>query len=225
MLVSRACRQRGLTLVELLIGITVAMFIVAAAAYMLTNQLGQNRRLLLEAQVEQELRAAADLITRDLRRSGYWGNAATQVTDLGAQANPFANTFNVPSSTQVSYSYSQGSEDNAVAATEGSGFQLSDGVLRMQLSDGNWQPLTDPNVVRVTAFNVDLNTQNIDLHPLYCPIVCIAGCAPGLPTQQLRNVTVYIGGQAQNDASVMRDLRVRVRLRNDNVTGACPDVY
>lgn len=57
-------RQRGLSLVELMVGITVGLFVVAAAATLVANQLSDNRRLLLETQVQQDLRATMDIITR-----------------------------------------------------------------------------------------------------------------------------------------------------------------
>ncbi len=43
--------QRGLSLVELMVGITDGLFVVAAAATLVANQLSDNRRLLLETQV------------------------------------------------------------------------------------------------------------------------------------------------------------------------------
>ena len=83
-------RHRGLSIVELMIGIAIGLFIVAGATLMLTTQLGDNRRLLLEAQIQQDMRAAADMITRDIRRAGYWGQAYQQVWPAaGALANPY----------------------------------------------------------------------------------------------------------------------------------------
>jgi type IV pilus assembly protein PilW len=66
---------RGLSIVELMIGIAIGMFILAGATLVLTTQLGDNRRLLLEAQMQQDMRAAADMIARDIRRAGYWAHA------------------------------------------------------------------------------------------------------------------------------------------------------
>ena len=71
--------ERGTSIVELLIGIAIGLFIAAGATLLLTSQIGDTRRLLLEAQVQQDLRAAADLMSRDLRRAGYWGNAYRHV--------------------------------------------------------------------------------------------------------------------------------------------------
>ena len=67
-------RQTGLSLVELMVGVAVGLFVVAGATLVVSNQLGDNRRLMLETQIQQDLRAAADLIARDLRRSGYWAS-------------------------------------------------------------------------------------------------------------------------------------------------------
>ena len=70
---------QGLSIVELMVGITIGLFILAGASMVLTTQLGDNRRLLLEAQVQQDLRVASDLISREIRAAGYWGNAYQQV--------------------------------------------------------------------------------------------------------------------------------------------------
>ncbi|MDQ2780283.1 MAG: prepilin-type N-terminal cleavage/methylation domain-containing protein, partial [Pseudomonadota bacterium] len=65
--------QRGLSLVELMVGITIGLFVVAAAATLVSVQLADNRRLLLETQMQQDLRATADIIGRELRRAGSTG--------------------------------------------------------------------------------------------------------------------------------------------------------
>ena len=60
---------RGLSLIELMVGIAVGLFIVAAATVLVSGQLGENRRLMLDTQLQQDLRATADIITRELRRA------------------------------------------------------------------------------------------------------------------------------------------------------------
>ena len=68
-------RQRGLSIVELMVGMAIGLFVVAAASMLVVTQLSDNRRLTLETQVQQDLRATADIITRELRRAGHWGKA------------------------------------------------------------------------------------------------------------------------------------------------------
>ncbi|MBL0296208.1 MAG: hypothetical protein IPQ21_03185 [Betaproteobacteria bacterium] len=76
-----------------MVGITVGLFIVAAAAMLVTTQLGDNRRLLLETQVQQDLRATADIITRELRRAGLagarlWPASGRQDPATGSREQP-----------------------------------------------------------------------------------------------------------------------------------------
>jgi type IV pilus assembly protein PilW len=210
-------------LVELMVGIAVGLFVVAGATVVVSNQLGDNRRLMLETQIQQDLRAAAEVIARDVRRSGYWGNAESGVWHAGAVAvatNPYTELQGVVSgvaASSVQFGYSRGAVENNVLddATDRSGFRLQNGVVQMYVG-GNWQALTDGNTLRVTNFQVTLNSRDIDL-------ACFNPCPPGAcPKQTVRDITVLIEGAAANDASVRRSARTNVRLRNDLITGACP---
>lgn len=215
-------RQRGLTLVELMVGVAIGLFVVAGATLLVSNQLGDNRRLLLETQIQQDLRAAADIVARDLRRSGYWGAAETGVWHAGAVAvstNPY--TALTPASgaaSEVRFDYSRGAENDLVDVTDQAGFRLNNGAIQMRVG-GAWQPLTDDKALRVTAFQVTLTTRQV---PLACLKPCPIGAANCPPSQTVRDATVLINGQAANDATIQRSVRTNVRLRNDIVVGACP---
>ena len=91
--VARPRRQRGLSIVELMVGVAIGLFVVAAATMLVSTQLSDNRRLMLETQVQQDLRASADIITRELRRAGHWGKARDGVWFAGNVAavrdNPY----------------------------------------------------------------------------------------------------------------------------------------
>src|SRR6185369_348939 len=62
--------QQGLSIVELMVGLAIGLVVVAAALLALTNHLRENRSLLLEARLMQDLQTTTDLIARDLRRAG-----------------------------------------------------------------------------------------------------------------------------------------------------------
>ena len=86
-------RMRGMSLVELMVGIAVGLLIVAAATCVLVSQLHDHRRLMLETQLQQDLRTASDIIVRELRRSGYWGSAHRAAWfhgTPGVAPNPYA---------------------------------------------------------------------------------------------------------------------------------------
>lgn len=68
-------RAAGLSLPELLVGMTLGLLVTAAALALVAMASGEQRRLLAEARLQQDLRAAMDIVTRELRRSGQWPDA------------------------------------------------------------------------------------------------------------------------------------------------------
>jgi type II secretory pathway component PulJ len=219
--------QRGLSLVELMVGITVGLFVVAAAATLVANQLSDNRRLLLETQVQQDLRATMDIITRQLRRAGAAtptnveaGIAASPVT--GGASNPFGTMAPLTTAaTETNFSfYFDASQQGPY------GFKLEGGVVKTLLpratpgTGGIWQDLTDTNTIVVTSFSI--TPRVISSAPLPCPKLCPIsvsdptgqGCWPQI---QVRSYIVDIQARAKSDPGVLRALRNDVRVRNDLV--------
>ena len=220
-------RQLGLSIVEMMVGIAIGLVIVAAASLMMASQLGDNRRILLETQLQQDLRAAADIIARELRRSSY----ATDAVDVRWFENwhvemPLAveSTYGAmtPSSganlSEISFKYRRRSGDEGPY-----GFKLDAGELKSVIA-GQWQVLTDRRVMEVTSLDIDL--ANPVVYPLICPKLCLDGTQTCWPELQLRTATVSITGRAAGDVNVVRTLTSQVRLRNDfvkfNGASLCP---
>lgn len=77
--------QKGFGIPELLIGITVGMIVVAAALSLLQVTLRASNDNIKMARVEQELRQAMQIISKDLRRAGWW-DAAMDVAKVSVYA-------------------------------------------------------------------------------------------------------------------------------------------
>jgi len=109
--------QRGLSLVELLVGATIGLFIAGGALSLFALNVSSSRQLLAEARLNQDLRSAVDLMTRDLRRAGYWGNAIQGTIAIGATAvttpNPYS-TLVSPSTSEVQYDFFSNSADDNI---------------------------------------------------------------------------------------------------------------
>lgn len=218
--------QHGLSLIELLIGLVVALFIAAAGTTLLVSQLRENRALLLEARLMQELRTSADLVSRNLRRSGYWGAASTGIWTRGSttvRANPYtALTPAAAASDAAQFHYSRdATEDHAIDGNEQFGVRLRNHVLQMQLGAGNWQALTDANTLEVTTFSITPTSQTVSLQGA-CDKPCPATQPACGPRQEVRSLALVISARASADARVTRSLRSHIRVRNDSATGACP---
>ncbi len=215
---------RGFSIVELMVGLTLGLVVVAGGLALFAEQLTATRRTMLEARINQDLRAAADLIARDLRRAGYWRAALTGTVAVGAggatTVNPYRGVASDDSS--LSYAFSRDTvEDNTLDDQEMFGFQLTtDGVLQMQTANGEWNDLVDPTLVRVTRFTVTPVDQTIPLGHL-CSTPCPPG-TPNCPATTVRRFDLLLQGQAVADPQVRRELRVTVRLRNDELEGQCP---
>jgi prepilin peptidase dependent protein B len=228
---SPAREQRGLSIVEFMVGIAIGLFVVGGAIKVFVDLYSNNRRQLVELRLNQDLRAAADIIARDLRRSGYWENAASGVAQT-AVPNPFANaTVTGIASNSVTYAYDRDRDGTLTASAEQTGFRLTGNVIEMRIG-GAWQQLTDPNSIRVTAFSVDnaaSATQTFSSAD-YCPCVsanppcdpAVVAASASAPLVVKRWVNIAITGHAPTDTTMTRQIVEAVRLRNDEVRGVCP---
>jgi type IV pilus assembly protein PilW len=210
-----AASQRGLSIVEMMVGMTIGLLVVAAASMVVTTQLGENRKLLVEVQIQQDLRASADIVTRELRRAGAWTAAQTSVwspTNPNPLPNAYATvTLDAIPGSHVDYRYKR------VAGDTGGpyGFKLEGGAIKSLLG-GAWQELTDSRTLKVTGFTITPKAIGTPFQ-LPCPKACSSdpddtSC---WPTITVREFEVAISGEAVSDASVKRTVRTNVRLRND----------
>ncbi|HEX5683799.1 MAG TPA: prepilin-type N-terminal cleavage/methylation domain-containing protein [Ideonella sp.] len=216
-------QQRGFSLVELMVGTAIGLFVVAGTVSLYATNANNSRRLLLEARLNQDLRSAMDLVSRDLRRAGYWGNAinGTNITGSGGAtvANPYRG-IDSASADQVTYQFSHDATEDEVGETEHFGFRLQDGVLQMQTQEDHWEPMTDGTLVTVSEFSIDTTATELALGGL-CATACAVG-APNCPAMTVRQFVIRLRGQSVSDTSVQRTLEARVRPRNDQLEGQCP---
>lgn len=226
--------QRGLGLVELMVGLAVGLFVVAGGLLMFAGFVDSDRNLVVETRLMQDLRAAADLVTRDIRRGGYWANAHTSVWTSGAGTTP-RNPFALVSSAACAASAAGASQPTGVATStcywidnganavandsEKYGFEVDGGVLYSVLAGGARVALTDPKTITVTGLTFDWSGTQTIAASEFCAKTCVSNC----PTVVVREVAVTITGTAPGVVPAMtRRLRNDVRVRNDLFTGQCP---
>lgn len=214
--------QHGLSVVEIMVGMAVGLFVAAAAAMVVSSQLSSNRRLLLDTQLQQDLRVAADIVTRDLRRAGalldtwalrsVWYPQSSVVTPVTPNpAAPALTTTNSPVAIQYQY------HRKVTGTLESYGFRI-DGDRLQSRNGATWQDLTDPSVMTVTSLTITPESSTAVQLP--CPNDCPlpAGGQACWPTLTVREFTVEIAARAANDATIQRSVRTRVRVANDLVT-------
>lgn len=214
---ARQC-SRGLSLVELMVGIAVGLFVVAAAVTLVTSQLTENRKLLLELQLQQDLRATMDIMTRQLRRAGAADPNGAQARIAadgvgGFKAGKGLGEVVLAATGQVGFSFVRNAADFGPY-----GFTLSgDGVVKTQLSTMAPQDLTDRSTMKVTR--MVFGPRNIvGSEPLPCPDLCPDGTTACWPRMHVQHLVLTIEAEARTDPTVKRIMTSEVRVRNDWIT-------
>lgn len=168
-------RQRGATLVELMIALAIGMVSVLGVASLVGMGIGVNTKLLTNSRLNEELKNVVGLIARDLRRAGYNGDSVNMVSDPDTFPSEFANSVAVSEfsgedlNSCITYAYDadqDGSLDTG-ADNENFGFRLRDEAIEIRKSgaactaDG-WEDLTDSDILTVTGLNFTLTTATIN---------------------------------------------------------------
>jgi prepilin-type N-terminal cleavage/methylation domain-containing protein len=228
--------QRGMSLVELMVGVTIGLFIVSAATFLAGNQLTDNRKLVLETQLQQDLRATMDIITRQIRRAGARRGDDSRfllATDAGVSGLFDADyvDITVPNAkNSITFDFYLDLESQTLLDLPNItnwGFEApGDGRLLSKLGKGGWQELTDSSTMKVTNFRIEPLARNSAVVP--CAKLCPDGTRDCWPRAQVRSYQVLLEAVSLNDAAVKRSLRTDVRVRNNlpvfanATTQACP---
>lgn len=212
-----ARRQQGLSIVEMMVGVAVGLFVVAAATTVSVTQITENRRLMLETQLHQDMRATTDIVTRELRRASFYFAAPESIwiNDTSTPATNPRRTI-TPSSglgaKTVGFSY-----DRAPTVNGPFGFRYRDDYkVGSRLFSGSvWQDLTDTNTMTVNSFWVRPVSEESAKIP--CPKLCPDSTTDCWPTVSVREYVIDISAAAKSDVNVTRAMSSRVRVRNDAV--------
>lgn len=166
----RACRrQAGFSLVELMVSVVLGMVVVGAAIAVYVAMLQSSTGTVRTARLNYDLGALMTYMANEIRRAGFWGDAA-------AGADPLLNPFTAAAEDVqiladwdgngnpcIVYSYDADS-DGALQDSERFGFRLNDdGSIGMRLdgtvlascadADGSWERVTvqdNSEIVQVT---------------------------------------------------------------------------
>lgn len=172
-------QQRGLTLVELLISLTIGLVVLAAAASVYVTTVVNGGAAIAGSRLNQELMTLMNVMVQDIRRAGYWRDAAADptknpfnsvdVTALAVRPSAADPTGVTDSGQCILYAYD--SNDNGTLDDQNIfGFRLDNGIVQMRLSgnvasnvrhddcddpDDIWRDITDGNLIRITNLTFD----------------------------------------------------------------------
>lgn len=199
--------QFGFSLIELLIAMVIGLIILSAVLGLFVSMVKSDSDSIKAAQLNQELRGAMSLITRDIRRAGANRNAAADAT----AATP-SNPFSVAGGTRLDIDSNQQGDANACLtfsydADDGSnelfGYRWDSDIGTVETraagaacSAGGWISITDDKLTTITALTFADAT------------VVEAGI-------NIRQITATLSGRLVKDTNVTRTISETIKLRND----------
>jgi prepilin-type N-terminal cleavage/methylation domain-containing protein len=228
-----AQRQRGLTLIETLIAMVISLVAAMSMISLMANTLGTGTRTIQMTRLTSELRAALQIMTRDVRRANYHGNfiqcfanvaCRSSLEDGGGDASSLIKSVSVPRSSCFQFWLDRDSDGQVVGEHDHVGaFQLSAtdggiGVIEMMVEesdsnpcgdpdDGDWIAITNPENIDVTAFTVDNALSYTDT-------------IAGNHAMRIDKIRVRLTGALVADNTVTRTVEDIIRVRNDTYTPA-----
>lgn len=235
-------REAGMGLIELLIGLLVGVSLLSGLISLYLSTSKANADNLKLARLNQEVRAIMGLMTRDIRRAGYWGVVPGTVGAVGNPAwmtaiygsastgpvnlssNPFwqgdadlliGQHTGEAANSCITFSYDLNG-NRQVDETERVGFRLNNGVVEMRVS-GTPVSCDDGTYEPMNTTNLTRVTA-LSFSLASTPLNMThpgSGCVAGEGCQTIRQVTIGLTLQLQSDATVMQSVTEQVRIRND----------
>jgi prepilin peptidase dependent protein B len=214
-----AAGQRGLSLTELMVSLSIGVLLMLGLTTFMSGTLVNNTSSVKTIQFNQEMRAAMTLMVRDLRRSGYWGSTSYTTGALSGvgygstYSNPFSNV-DTSTANCILYRYDKNS-NSTLDDGEYFGFKLSGTGIQM-LNSGTsssacngtsgWTALTNTSNLNITG----LTFEKTDSNPVYTTY----GAATG-PNIKVRYVTITLTAQCATDSNIQQTLKETIRIGND----------
>lgn len=234
--------QKGVSLVELMVGMSIGLIIVAAAGSIYITALRGGTDATRSAKLNMELRGAMSTMVTEIRRSGY----ISTTTSTDTTANPFmqaTSNLSFPTSSCVLFSY-DADQSGAINTADFFGFKKNGDAISMRsggtapttsngcdVGNDSWEKITDDNNVVVDTLSFtntvtsadDLfqcwNTDTGASQTASCTSgnTVYDGAATGNRLVETRSVIVALTGHHKADPLTKISLTQQVRVRNDKI--------
>jgi Tfp pilus assembly protein PilV len=171
--------QKGVTLVEAMISLSLSLIVTMGMVALMANSLGTANRIIQMSQLTDEMRNALSIMTRDVRRANYSVNSIycygnSNCGNAGGIAEQAGDITVVNTAAFSCFVFNVDREFDGDTTTDPAGgfrrlphpdsgvgvIQMWTGdqsadCVDMNYSNENWVDLTDPGTVDITQFIVD----------------------------------------------------------------------
>lgn len=207
----------GFTLIELMVALVILLFVAMVTVYLSASVFQANTKSIHMIQLTQEMRSSIQLISRDIRRSGYDDDALSGYLSTEAIASGVTlgvlDANSVADCLRVQYEDLDGDAKNAVyrlrvisSVGRVSAHFGANATCDTALDDIGWLNVSDPIVTNVTGLEFVLEDDRTDI---------AENLSTGTTIQVgLEQVSIVISAHLRSDPNVNRSIVSGVQLRN-----------
>jgi len=213
----RMRNSRGFSLTETLVALVAGLVVVSSVLVFAVSAMRSNAQIVAGARLMQDMRHSLDVVTSEIRRAGYYADAARYAPaaqEGGLSDMPVVRT---PSCIVVRYDHN-GAEYHGyrhaakngvgvIQATTTRGFEPS---CAAPAAGSLWSDITDPKFVDVVDFS-------------FAPIAGAGGCTSMHGVALIaQDIDVLLKARLVGNSAVERTLAEAMRVRNDIMaSGSC----
>jgi len=197
-------KQTGYSLIELMIGLVVGLIVLSAVGYVFITSLKSSKDVLNSYRLNQEVGLLSDLITGELRRTGYWPISGAGASVYGAQHD--LQFVSDTDSACILYSYYDDSDFAAGQIVRGFRFDEASGLGTLSYvastswgscSTAAWTELTDSSFIDIDRFDINFDCWDVSVDPAVSVATSSCGLVSGAIVSRTLEVIV--------EASVVKD--------------------
>jgi len=165
-------RERGYTLVELMIGLLVGLIVLSAVLYIFLASLRSSKDVLNSYRLNQEVGLISDIVTGEIRRVGYWPISGAGTSVYGAEKD--LEFVSSASSSCLLFSYYDDSNSALGQVIRGFRFSESSGLGTLSYvastswgscSTASWVLLTDSDFIDIDTMDFQFDCWDISAEP------------------------------------------------------------
>lgn len=216
----RLQHQKGYTLIELMIGLLVGLIVLSAVIYTFLSTLRSGKDIVNSSRLNRESSVLADLITGELRRTGYYPvSLVVSGADVGFGAGRSDFFMNQDTGANcIAFSY----YDDRIASVADRAFYWSDADKTVRYGDISGfssaacssltSQLNDGNKIAVENFSADLICIDVTNQSTVSGAECMSATAAGTYS---RAVSLSMNMLVVGDETWSTTLNEFVKLPND----------
>lgn len=210
-------RFSGFTLTETLVALVAGMIVAGSVMVFAVSAMHGNAQIVAGARVTQQMRQALDRVTADIRRAGYYEDAArfapaaqqAGLSDMPVIRTPSCIVLRYDRSGAVYHGYRHAARNGigVIQAVTSRGLEPD---CTSPAGNGLWSDITDPTIIDVQDFS-------------FAPTVDGGSCTSLRGFAVIaQDVDVRLKAAAVGSSAVARELATTMRVRNDIMTsGSC----